>query len=538
MNNLPSRVRLPFAIVLLFVVIGGALIWQFNDLIGSRLFAPTPFPTLIGNADVSTGIVITPPPTPEIVQTLVSTAIPSSESSPTPGPSPTPSRTPTPTLSPTATSSPTKTPTPTVTPTSLPQIEPTLMVTGVGTLIEGFPTPATAIPSPVPTFEIPLETTNVLLIGSDNPLENGSSRSDTMIIVSINHEGPTASMVSLPRDLYVYIPGKTMNRLNTAINLGGVDLLKQTILYNFGIPIHYYAQIDFQGFKDVVDAIGGIDINVSCRLQDWRLKSPDLEPEIEDNWEQFALEPGVHHMDGDLALWYARSRLSTNDFDRGRRQQHLLRAMLNQGIDLGLIAQVPTLWNVFKDYVATDIDIGRLLQFATLAPAIRDNNIQHLYLAGKTESWTVPTSGAFVQIPIWEGDRMMEETLRHLFLPPALSKSTNPLITVEVINVSNNPDLALLAADNLAWYGFAPVVTPVETYPGLEQTPTTTIKYFAPNFKGSYDWLISWIFNVRRSDIQLVTDDLAHPTNYQVVVANDYNPCINPFYGPQIFAGQ
>lgn len=450
-------------------------------------------------------------------------------SSPTPGPSPTP------TNSPTSTPLPTDTPLPTLTPTSLPQSIPTLSVTGVGTLRDGVPTPATAIPTPVPTFEVPEGTTNVLLIGSDTPLEAGDSRSDTIIVVAISESGHTASMISLPRDLYVYIPNKTMNRLNTAANQGGVDLLKQTILYNFGTPIHYYARIDFAGFQQAVDAIGGIDVNVSCRFQDWRLKSPELDPEIEDNWEQFALEPGVHHMDGDLALWYARSRLSSNDFDRGRRQQQLLRAMLNQGVDLGMISQVPTLWNAYHSSVETDIDIGRLLQFAALAPSIRENGVQHLYLAGKTTSWVVPTSGANVQLPIWEGENKMEETFRRLFLPPALNKATRPPIFVELINVTDNPDLTTLAADNLAWYGFVPVIGSSETLPEPADSATTHVRYYAQNFKGSYDWLISWIFSVRRSQIELISDDDSYAHDYQVILGADYDPCLDTMYGPQAF---
>ena len=150
---------------------------------------------------------------------------------------------------------------------------------------------------------------------------SGDARTDTMIIVSINREAQTASMVSLPRDLYVYMPNRIMGRLNTAVNLGGVELLEQTILYNFGIPIHYHAQVDFDGFKQIVDLLGGVSMAVSCPLEEWRLLSPELDPTLEENWGRFKLEAGMHQMDGDLALWYARSRLTTTDFDRGRRQQ-------------------------------------------------------------------------------------------------------------------------------------------------------------------------------------------------------------------------
>jgi LCP family protein required for cell wall assembly len=397
---------------------------------------------------------------------------------------------------------------------------------------EGVPTPSTAVPSPVPTFETSDEITNVLLLGNDVPLETEGARTDTMIIVSINNEEQTASMISLPRDLYVYHPGKIMNRLNAAMSLGGVEQMQQTILYNFGIPIHYYARIDFEGFQQVVDAMGGIDLAVSCRLQDWRLISPELDPQLEENWHQFALEPGVHHMDGDTALWYARSRLSSSDFDRGRRQQQLLHAMFNQGVDLNLIAEAPALWETYRDAVDTDLDIGRLLQFATLAPAIRENGVQHLYLVNGMVPWTT-TDGANVQLPIWDGEGNFGETFSRLYQPPTLKRATRPAVTVEIINASGNPDMALLAADNLAWYGFIPIIS--EETPSTETT--TRLEFYHPTFKDAYEWLISWIVDMRRSEIELV-EDAAYEYDYRLILGEDYDPCLNQLRQPQEFLDQ
>jgi LCP family protein required for cell wall assembly len=427
---------------------------------------------------------------------------------------------------PTATrATPTRRPTPT--PTSLPQVNPTAALNITGSMREGEPTPPTAIPSPVPIFELPDGTTNILLLGKDvNADGSGDGRTDTMIVVSVNRETGTASMISLPRDLYVYMPNRIMSRLNTAVALGGVELLEQTILYNFGIPIHYYAQVDFEGFKRVVDLLGGVRMAVSCPLEDWRLISPELDPTLEESWERFKLEAGMHQMDGDLALWYARSRLTTTDFDRGRRQQQLLQGMLNQSIDLGLVAKAPELWSAFNEVVETDMDIGRILQMASLAPDVRNNGIQHLYLAGKMQAWTVPESGASVQLPIWEGEDMMEDTFRRLFLPPALNRADRAPITVEIINASQYPAQGLLAADNLAWYGFVPVLG--ETRDPQENTELT---YYGQNFKGSYDWLFSWVMGKPMNNIQLV--DEASQYNYRVIVGNDYNPCRPAFDAPQ-----
>ncbi|MFN2104404.1 MAG: LCP family protein [Candidatus Promineifilaceae bacterium] len=440
--------------------------------------------------------------------------------------------TPEPTGKPTRTPPPTATPIPSTTPTSAPQFAPVLQIQEPQPVREGVSTPATAIPTAVPEFTIPKGTTNILLLGSDEPVgDGGVKRTDTMIIVSVDPDGPTASMISLPRDLYVYIPGGTMSRLNSAVTLGGIELLKQTILYNFGVPIHYYAQVDFQGFEDVVDAIGGVEVAVSCPFKDWRIKSPELDPEDEDNWYVFELEPGIYEMDGDTALWYARSRLMSNDFDRGRRQQQLLRAMLNQGVKLDLVPQVPVLWNSYKDSVETDMDIGRMLQIASLAPAIRENGVQNLYLMGKTESWIVPDTNAQVQLPIWEGPGNMSDTFQRLFLPPALNKANRAPIEVEIVNASGNEELPRLAAENLAWHGFVPVINDEE----MPEKKITTLTYFGPNFKGSYDWLISWIFHLRQSDVVLNDEDTEFSYNYQVVLGQDFDPCLNELFAPQSF---
>jgi hypothetical protein len=230
-------------------------------------------------------------------------------------------------------------------------------------------------------------------------------------------------------------------------------------------------------------------------------------------------------MDGDLALWYARSRLTTSDFHRGRRQQQLLRAMLNQAVDLNLLSQAPELWNTYQDSVSTNIDIGRLLQFASLAPAIRENGVQNLYIVGnQLLPWREPATDSAVQLPVWEN---MQNTFARLFLPPTLNRATRPPITVEIINASGNPELALLAADNLAWYGFVPVINESEQ----STESTTTMEYFAENLKGSFDWLLAWVFKKGASEIELVTD-IEHDYNYRVTLGADYDPCLNQLTAP------
>ena len=423
---------------------------------------------------------------------------------------------------------PTSRPSPTATPTVVPSVTPTASATArqFATLDASLPTPATAIPTPVPPFAKPPEVTNILLLGNDVAWPQGG-RTDSLIVVSINSQTKTASMLSLPRDLYVYIPGWKMDRINLALPHGhgsgypggGGALVKDTILYNFGIPIDYYARVGFEGFKQIVDTLGGVEIAVSCQLRDWRLISPELDPNVEENWEQFTLEPGVYEMDGDLALWYARSRRTSNDFERGRRQQQVLRAIFNNGLDRELLPRIPQLWDTYRETVETDLTLPVILQLAALAPDVRENGIQNLYLSyGAVRPWREPSTGSAMQLLQWAE---AAPVLGQLMQPPVLNRAGREPIVVAVVSEGNNI-MWRLAADNLAWHGFVPVRAS-----GDGTTPNhTQVTYYGDNFKGSFDWLLAWVMDVDRAEIGLAPAGTGDPpSNYRVVLGYDYDPC-------------
>jgi len=431
-----------------------------------------------------------------------------------------PTSQPTQPIQPTVTLPPTFTPKPTATPA--PTIRPFATLEA---------TPPTAVPSPMPPFPKSNAITNIVLVGNDVAEPQGG-RTDSIIIVSINRDTQTATMLSLPRDLYVYVPGWRMTKINLALPHGhGVDypgagggLLKDTIEYNLGIPIDYYARIGFDGFKNVVDTIGGVDVAVTCALSDWRLLSPDLDPNVEENWAMFTLEPGVYQMDGDLALWYARSRRTTSDFERGRRQQQVLRAIFDTGLEQNLIADIPDLWRVYREAVETDLTLPVVLELAALAPAVRENGVQHLAIAGNAvQSWQEPGTG-------WSTQLLRPETavplLRRVMEPPALNRATRPPIVVEV--VTGDEELYRLMAENLAWYGFIPRYAPSD-----EPTPARTrIDYFGPNFKGSSSDLLSWLFHQTTANVALASDP-GSDAAYRVYLGFDANPCLPSFVAPE-----
>ncbi|PID84670.1 MAG: hypothetical protein CSB13_12005 [Chloroflexi bacterium] len=438
---------------------------------------------------------------------------------------------------------------PTSVPTPLPTTEPITAPTIPATFTPG-PTPSpkptqhfyepleitpagTAVPPPRPQFPKDDNITNIVLLGNDGA-ESQSGRTDSIVIVSINQDTKTASMLSIPRDLYVYIPGWKMTKINLALSHGhGVDyahgggggLIKDTIAYNLGIPIDYYARIGFDGFKEVIDILGGIEIVANCSLRDWRLKSPELDPNIEENWEQFILEPGIHQMDGDFALWYARSRRTTNDFERGRRQQQLLQAIFNQGLQQDTLVELPELWHAYKQVVETDLTLPILLQLATLAPAVRENGIQHYAIAGEAvRSWREPETRWSMQLLNWEN---AEPILRQVMVPPQLSRGQRNAILVEVETYDDV--MYRQMAENLIWFGFEPRHIP---WSSGDIPAFTTITYYGPNFKGSYNELLSWLFHQEPSQVALA-DQATGDFYYRVVLGRDANPCLDVLYAPR-----
>jgi len=277
--------------------------------------------------------------------------------------------------------------------------------------------PLAATPSPVtssvpsePTLEPTLTPTpwaiippegqvNILLLGSDwRP--NAGYRTDVILLVSLNPKLGTASLVSFPRDLYVEIPGRGMNRINTAHPAGGFPLTVATFQQNFGITIDYYVLTNFQGFVSIVDSLGGIDVYAAKNLTD-TCKLPQAVNGY------CSVGPGLVHMDGQTALWYVRSRYSTSDFDRTRREQEVLIALFNKLMSLNALARAPELYQYYRSSVETNLPLDVALSLAPLAPQLlSDPSRIQRYTIGPTEVTPTRTeSGAAVLIPDIEAIR-------------------------------------------------------------------------------------------------------------------------------------
>ena len=229
---------------------------------------------------------------------------------------------------------------------------------------------------------------NVLLIGADSGLGYAHALTDTLILVTVDPQGRTVDMLSLPRDIAefpLFSGGKfkgKINALSTYANAhpsqfpdGGLGTLTREVGYLLGAPVHYYAYLDLAGFKGVVDAIGGVDIINKKQISDSGYGFPDGKI-------GFSLPPGPHHLDSRLALAYARSRNGPgdNDFTRARRQQELLIA-----IKVGLtkptnLAHLPEILDALAKTVQTDYPADKLPDLLLLAKQIPEDSVTHLVL--------------------------------------------------------------------------------------------------------------------------------------------------------------
>lgn len=270
-------------------------------------------------------------------------------------------------------------------------------------LVRGGDTGATGVTGvPLPNYERK-ERVNILLLGIDKRPDERYSRTDTMILVTVDPNTKTAGMLSVPRDLWVSIPGYNEDRVNKAYFFGeqyaypggGPALAMKTIQYNLGVPVHFFIQVDFEGFRNIVDTLGGIDIDVTETIDD---------PTFPDNnygYDPFYIEPGHYTLDGYTALKYARTRATPgSDFSRARRQQQVLLAIKDKALQLNMIPKIPELWNNMADTIQTDLQLVDIVELAQLADEINPDDIQTAVINSQfTYDYVVPETGAQVLIP-------------------------------------------------------------------------------------------------------------------------------------------
>lgn len=232
----------------------------------------------------------------------------------------------------------------------------------------------------------------IALLGSDQRPEGYGFRTDVIMLVIINKKQFTASVVSFPRDLYVTIPGWTTQRINTAMGNGGFEMFADTMEYNFGIRPDFYVLTNFWSFVKTVDNLGGIDVQVPEALYD-KCEPPKT--------GTCSVDAGLIHMDGETALWYVRSRRTTNDFQRTKRGREVLKTIFLKLMSLDAVTRFPELYEIYRDNIETNMEVEDMLRLLPVAPFLAADT-ERMRSFGITQNEVTPFityEGAQVLLP-------------------------------------------------------------------------------------------------------------------------------------------
>ncbi len=301
-------------------------------------------------------------------------------------------------------------------------------------------------PSMTAEAQTPEKPINILLLGSDERIDGVEPpRTDSMLLLTLDLHRQTAGMISLPRDLWVPIPGYNLtSKINTAYAigeqrgypLGGPQLAKDTVSGFIGQEVQFYVQADFNGFVRFVDEIGGITINVPQTIHDPEYPTPDY------GYQTFHLEAGLHTFDGQTALKYARTRNMDSDYGRAARQQQLIQAIVEKVFAANmlptLIANAPQLVNTAWGSVRTDMPLSTA---AEIANYVRSNppKLRTLVIDDRFGVESYSEHGAWILLPNRD---LIRPELKAFFDPipvplAGVDKPTDPLPQIQPLALAD-----------------------------------------------------------------------------------------------------
>lgn len=368
---------------------------------------------------------------------------------------------------------------------------------------------------------------NVLLLGTDaRPDEADVPRTDTMILLTFDAQHQTAGLLSLPRDLWVPIPGFGYDtKINTAYQIGesegypggGPQLAKDTVSSFIGQPVQYYVRVNFQGFVELIDLIGGIDVVVPKTIYDDAYPTDDYETQV------FYLEAGQQHLDGETALKYVRTRNVDDDYARAERQQQVIRAVADKVMRADmlptLLTKLPRLAYTMRSSIETDIPMALQVEFANYLGGSSLREVRQLVLDSRYGVETYADNGAWILLP----DRTKVRTaLAGFFAPPAAGSSSVAMsdpnwVRIEILNGTGEPGVAARTRDLLQSQGWQ--VVSIGDADRSDYGRTLIINYGVP------DELVSRV----GQDLELEPNlsslhglDVSVPIDVRIVVGRDF----------------
>ncbi len=381
--------------------------------------------------------------------------------------------------------------------------------------------------------------TNILLAGEGGEGHDGADLTDTLIVASIDYNNKIVTMLSIPRDLYITserlksgerinaIYSETKHKFDSAI---GMEELKNTVSNLVGFQIDYSVKVDFDGFKKIVDAMGGVDVNVETAIDD-----PFYPMGETVEYQTFSISAGPHHLDGDTALKYARSRKTTSDFDRARRQQQIIAAIKEKALSLNILtdpSKIKDLYDSVSSSIETDFSINEIIELARVAKDFNKDNIVSRVISDNPEDcggflYTPAREffgGASVLLPAGKNYDAIHEYTDLIFHNAVVA---NDKSTIQVLNGTKTPNLANEVTDylgrlcfNINHYGNATdrslATSTIYYKPGPKETQPPIMDFLLThfNFKAVSGIPAEYTSTPRTADttvvIELGTDYLQH----------------------------
>lgn len=314
---------------------------------------------------------------------------------------------------------------------------------------------------------------NILLIGIGGADHPGGALADTIMVASIDPENKQLALLSLPRDLRVKLPNGTYGKLNSIHSYGesqekgsGPKVLKDEIGEILDLPIHYFVRADFDGFENLVDALGGISVDVKKPLNDPYFPDDQLE-----GYAPFAVKAGVQQMSGETALKYARSRETTSDFDRAARQQEILFAIEQKALSINVLAnpqKLTSILDILGEHVRMDLSAQDMQRLFTFVKDLNRDRITNTVLDNSADGpLKTVNDGGYYLVPKTGNYKEIQRIAHSVFTDPYLKKEA---AGVEIINATGAAGAAKDLQLDLESRGYT--VTDVDT---AETTATTTL---------------------------------------------------------------
>lgn len=260
-------------------------------------------------------------------------------------------------------------------------------------------TPAsTQIPLPADILIEPAGEINILVLGSTP--QSSENYSTNIIILLTLRPDKTIHLTSFPRDLYVYIPGWSMQRISAAQAHGGFALTASTFDYNFGFKPDYYVMTDLSIFPSLINTLGGIDVQVAQPFHASRSGYPN----------GYSVPSGVVHMDGATALWYSSVNTATINSDRMRRSQEVLAAMGQKLLTMNTLVNLPTIYNELHQNVTTNLNLNAAVNILPTLELANSNKVNRYSIAdNQVIPWVEPNSQEHYLLPKPEAIRQLLE---------------------------------------------------------------------------------------------------------------------------------